>query len=845
MSVADLGLRIDSSQAKGAKADLDAFSAASGKAEAAAEKLGRASAKANADMAKISAAVTQANSSLDKLVAEAGQSNASFQKLIATVEQTNAAIEKLGRGAPKLPNPKPFNDNLGQTNKLGKQTTQMFLNLSRQGNDVATMFLLGASAQQVFFSQTGQVIDALQSGPGGLRGSLELIRSSLLSLITRFPLVTAGIGAAGAAFVAYKALGGSQIRSLDEILKEHEANIRRLGDAYDEANEKRKKYASLGSQAVNALNEGPAKETRNLLARQINDIFSEVYKQIGAGGGNQGALQRVLKSQFEPFSAALDDLAKEAKKANPDIVSIGEKIANIAKTDPANLNKTRDILLGLLKVAGDTAAELPNTSQKVTDLTDIVNEFNLKIAAVDSGPLHKALQDIFDKAKDGKEPLDTILLDIAKLEAANPSFAGIIEGLKGIIVQAVGASNALAQAYAAVGGSPNGRRYDNGRGTPNPYELNLPATAPTPEARPSVEDFYARRDKALAKAARAPNPYRDILKNADDRIKQMQTELDLMGKVGVEADSLRNYQDLLAKATDRGRTVGEKQKQELHDRAEAMAKLEDATKKAKLTQDLLFDRAQMFRSPIDQTIAETMRSAGLEVDFESPIAGMIRFNEQLKQAKDYADDFASTFVDGIMNGENALDALGDAASSVLSDIAKELIQMAMNQMINSLLQGLIGAFGGGFTANTSLTSYLTGDPWAGLRVASAKGNVFSGPGISAYSNQIVTKPTIFPFAKGMGLMGEAGAEGILPLRRNSQGQLGVMSSGQGGALKVEVNNYGEPADATVSQRTDADGTRVLEVMMEKKIQDEVTRPSAQTNRNLRGMYGLSNQVVRR
>ena len=32
-------------------------------------------------------------------------------------------------------------------------------------------------------------------------------------------------------------------------------------------------------------------------------------------------------------------------------------------------------------------------------------------------------------------------------------------------------------------------------------------------------------------------------------------------------------------------------------------------------------------------------------------------------------------------------------------------------------------------------------------------------------------------AKGMGLMGEAGAEAIMPLKRNSQGKLGVVASG--------------------------------------------------------------------
>ena len=66
-------------------------------------------------------------------------------------------------------------------------------------------------------------------------------------------------------------------------------------------------------------------------------------------------------------------------------------------------------------------------------------------------------------------------------------------------------------------------------------------------------------------------------------------------------------------------------------------------------------------------------------------------------------------------------------------------------------------------------------------IRSAKGNVFSAPALSAYSNSIVTAPTVFPFAKGIGLMGEAGAEAIMPLRRDSHGRLGVSVSDDRGA----------------------------------------------------------------
>ncbi|CSF06653.1 tail length tape measure protein [Shigella sonnei] len=45
--------------------------------------------------------------------------------------------------------------------------------------------------------------------------------------------------------------------------------------------------------------------------------------------------------------------------------------------------------------------------------------------------------------------------------------------------------------------------------------------------------------------------------------------------------------------------------------------------------------------------------------------------------------------------------------------------------------------------------------------------------LSRYSGTVVNRPTFFAFAKGAGVMGEAGPEAILPLRRGADGKLGV------------------------------------------------------------------------
>lgn len=52
---------------------------------------------------------------------------------------------------------------------------------------------------------------------------------------------------------------------------------------------------------------------------------------------------------------------------------------------------------------------------------------------------------------------------------------------------------------------------------------------------------------------------------------------------------------------------------------------------------------------------------------------------------------------------------------------------------------------------------------------------------------IVSAPTYFPMGANMGLMGEAGSEAILPLRRGLDGALGVASAGGAAPATIVFN----------------------------------------------------------
>jgi lambda family phage tail tape measure protein len=123
-------------------------------------------------------------------------------------------------------------------------------------------------------------------------------------------------------------------------------------------------------------------------------------------------------------------------------------------------------------------------------------------------------------------------------------------------------------------------------------------------------------------------------------------------------------------------------------------------------------------------------------------------------------------------------------------IVKQQALAFMNMAVKAVTNYFSGTGNtGGSAAAASSSNLSQGTATPAILNAStysAKGNVFSGAGISAYSNTIVDKPTMF--GKGGNLMGEAGPEAILPLTRLPGGNLGVESSGSSGGGLTIVNN---------------------------------------------------------
>ena len=112
-------------------------------------------------------------------------------------------------------------------------------------------------------------------------------------------------------------------------------------------------------------------------------------------------------------------------------------------------------------------------------------------------------------------------------------------------------------------------------------------------------------------------------------------------------------------------------------------------------------------------------------------------------------------------------------------------KLSFRDLANSMIKDMIR-----IQIQQSITTPLS-NFFSGLFKKNANGNVYGQNGIVPFANGgIVTKPTVFPFKNGIGLMSEKGPEAIMPLKRGKGGRLGVEGGGNNTSVVVNVDASG-------------------------------------------------------
>ena len=199
-----------------------------------------------------------------------------------------------------------------------------------------------------------------------------------------------------------------------------------------------------------------------------------------------------------------------------------------------------------------------------------------------------------------------------------------------------------------------------------------------------------------------------------------------------------------------------------------------------------------------------------ELDNQTTIAA--GFNSYMNNLQTRMTDY-SAMTKSIMNQTESL--LNNSLNSVFDQMSKGTISFkdTMKQLTDSVLQMIqqmitkmivmkvmSAAFGGG-----------------GFGGAFANGAAFEGGSVKAFATGgVVSSPTYFPMSGGKtGLMGEAGPEAIMPLAKNSKGQLGVRQDGSASKSgNIVINNH---SSEQINAEKQSNGDTVITVGMIEQI----------------------------
>lgn len=188
-------------------------------------------------------------------------------------------------------------------------------------------------------------------------------------------------------------------------------------------------------------------------------------------------------------------------------------------------------------------------------------------------------------------------------------------------------------------------------------------------------------------------------------------------------------------------------------------------------------------------IVQTATDA-LEAFRRQSMLAEISVGKQLSEAlKEATIDFKELEGNGILRTiEGFLQAsiYGEDFGESLKRLGQDIVYTTLKMLILSQLTQMLGAVFGGFLGLGSSSVEIPQINSNDLAWSNALNGIPYAPKYA--KGGLVNKPTVFPMADGMGLMGEAGTEAIMPLGRDSQGRLGVYGISSGNTAPTVIVN---------------------------------------------------------
>lgn len=532
-------------------------------------------------------------------------------------------------------------------------------NLMFQGQDTIMTAIGGMDPKMIALQQGSQMAGAVAGMTAREIGSAAA--GALTSLLSPLSLATVGFTWLAASSLQYFTRTKDGTKEAESGLRNHAALIRDIQSAYGDAASGLDNYLRASAEERAAFARLNVDDARKGLVKQTQDF---VYDIMPSGGlfGRLG-----FDPQFEAFRKQITDLEKQARTSTPDLDAFRKSVEERVEVNPG-WRSAADALLA----AGQEAFNADRKfRQAETALGIIGGTAQAQVTGITA--LSRALQE-----------------------------------LNGLAVPALSDEGRARQLYESIlQRDPNSRSaqiaYDEAMmriANQNPFVKNSDGNmvaVPVPGEKPNSLDM--------------DDPYSDILRSGESRLRQLRQEVESLGMTGRAAASLRYEQDALNDAYLKNLSLSDDQRLAIRKQADEYGALTEQLSRLRLLQDAQFEISQMLRGDMDKRIASQLRSAGLPVDLEGQDAALLRSVELVKQYGDTwkeVGDIGRSAIDKITDGmADGFQNFDDIAKVILTDINKQFLQLAIaNPLKNGLFGdtnstlGNIGGIGGFFSALT-------------------------------------------------------------------------------------------------------------------------------------------------
>lgn len=267
-------------------------------------------------------------------------------------------------------------------------------------------------------------------------------------------------------------------------------------------------------------------------------------------------------------------------------------------------------------------------------------------------------------------------------------------------------------------------------------------------------------------------------------LEDMEFEVGLLGKSQAETERLRYARELDLKVRQQTAGMSPEYVAKMNEERDAILAQYDAIQRIKE------ERGEDWLGGIRDGVNKYAKSMGT---LREQMADMVG---------NTFDTLGNTLGDFVATGKANF---RDMTVSILQDLSKIFIRMATMRLVSSFAGGG-GAFADGGAFNNGLQFFASG---------------------GVFTNQVVSRPTMFAHGGGFGVMGEAGPEAIMPLTRAPNGKLGVAAQG-GSGVQNNVNisvSISQTGNAESDSKADSEQGRRIARMLDGKIIEVLARES--------------------